>query len=127
MDATKEFYNTYPTRESFLETFPILYKYITTGKSVGDQIVRMNIVVVNIRNILGWKTEGMTFASKIVDVDADPNIHEIARIKDANPILVLLLKCVTSLIWDVMSIALDDQPSEKLETYKNNVFTIAEP
>ena len=110
-----------------METFPILYKYITTGKSVGDQIVRMNIVVVNIRNILGWKTEGMTFASKIVDVDADPNMHEIARIKNANPILILLLKCVTSLIWDVMSIALDDQPSEKLETYKNNVFTIAEP
>jgi hypothetical protein len=127
MDATKEFYNTYPTRESFLETFPILYKYITTGKSVGDQIVRMNIVVVNIRNILEWKTEGMTFSSKIVDVDADPNMHEIARIKDANPILILLLKCVTSLLWDVMSIALDDQPSEKLETYKNNVFTMAEP
>ena len=127
MDATKEFYNTYPTRESFLETFPILYKYITTGKSVGDQIVRMNIVVVNIRNILEWKTEGMTFASKIVDVDADPNMHELARIKDANPILVLLLKCVTSLICDIMSITLDDQSSEKMETYKNNVFTMSEP
>jgi hypothetical protein len=127
MNATQEFYNTYPTRESFLETFPILYKYVTTGKSAGDQIVRMNIVVVNIRNILEWKTEGMTFSSKIVDVDADPNMHEIARIKDENPVLILLLKCVTSLIWDIMSIILDDQSAEEMATYKNNVFTMAEP
>jgi hypothetical protein len=125
-----ELYNEFPTMDSFLDKFPILKNYITNTDSYGEQIVRLNIVIANIRNILGWKYDS-TFSRHITDVKTSKNMYELA-IRDANPLLELILKCMVHILWVITEDALcspifieDENVSINLGELKNKIYSYA--
>jgi len=96
-----EFYNKYSSMDSFLNEYPALKKYILECESTGNQLHRLNVVIVNIRNLLGWKVVNTTFQNYIIDIKNDENMHELAKINQSL-LLQLLLKCIVHILWLVM-------------------------
>lgn len=88
----------FPTMESFLDKFPILKNYIISTESYGEQIVRLNIVIANIRNILGW-TYDPVFSKRITDIKTSKNMHELAVFSNCESVLQIILKCVVHILW----------------------------
>ena len=80
----------FPSMDSFLDTFPKLKTYVLEVDNSGIAIIRLNIVIANIRNILGWSVT--SFKEKITDMHQHPNLSEIASVQDKKPVLVLILK-----------------------------------
>jgi hypothetical protein len=115
----------FPTMDSFLDTFPKLKNYIFDVDNSGTFIVRLNIVIANIRNILGWEIKSKTYKENVTDTSIDPNLDEIASVKHEKPILIL--KCMVHLIWLQMEDIVSDTSSpEEIELYKKNVYAQAE-
>jgi len=96
-----EFYNKYSSMDSFLNEYPALKKYILECESTGNQLHRLNVVIVNIRNLLGWKVVNINYQNYIMDIENDENMHELAKINQS-PLLQLLLKCIVYILWLVM-------------------------
>jgi hypothetical protein len=114
----------FPSMDSFLDTFPKLKTYVLEVDNSGIAIVRMNIVIANIRNILGWSVT--SFKEKITDMHQHPNLSEIASVKDKKPVLVLILKCMVHIIWLHMEDLLKDASPEEFQQYKKNIYAEAE-
>jgi hypothetical protein len=95
--------------ESFLDKFPCLKRYIFDTKSTGEQITRLNIIIANIRNALGWSVINPPYDDYIImDLQKDDNMYEFAG--DLSPaILKLLLKCMVYFLWEIMDIALSSE------------------
>ena len=89
----------FPTMESFLDKFPTLKTYIISTDSYGKQILRLNNVIANIRNMLGWSYDP-AFSNLITDVKTNKNMHELARF-NSGPVLELILQCVVHILWTV--------------------------
>jgi hypothetical protein len=96
--ALNEFYAKYPSMDSFLNEYPALKDYVLNCESTGIQLHRLNIVIVNIRNLLGWKVVNINYQNYIMDIE---NMHEIAKIK-TSLLLQFILKCMVHLLWLVM-------------------------
>ena len=117
----------FPSIGSFLDAFPKLKNYVLDVDNSGTSIVRLNIVIANIRNILGWEIKSKSFKEKITDTNIDPNLDEIASVKHEKPILILILKCMVHLIWLQMEDIISDTSSpEEIELYKKNIYAEAE-
>ena len=117
----------FPTMDSFLDTFPKLKNYIFDVDNSGAFIVRLNIVIANIRNILGWEIKSKTYKEKVTDTSIDPNLNELASVKHKKPILIFILKCMVHIIWLQMEDIVSDTSSpEEIELYKKNIYAEAE-
>jgi hypothetical protein len=114
----------FPSMDSFLDTFPKLKTYVLEVDNSGIAIIRLNIVIANIRNILGWSVT--SFKEKITDMHQHPNLSEIASVQDKKPVLVLILKCMVHIIWLHMEDLLKDASPEEFEQYKKNICAQAE-
>jgi len=99
--ALNEFYAKYPSMDSFLNEYPALKDYVLNCESTGKQLHRLNIVIVNIRNLLGWKVVNTTFQNHIMDITNHQNMHELAKINKSS-LLELILKCMVHILWLVM-------------------------
>jgi len=91
--------NKFSTIESFLDKFPTLKNYIINTESYGEQIIRLNIVIANIRHMLGWSCD-QVFSKYITDVKMNKNMHELA-VCNCDPLLEIILKCVVHILWIV--------------------------
>jgi hypothetical protein len=100
-NALDQFYNKYPSMDSFLNEYPTFKNYILNCESTSQQLHRLNIVIVNIRNVLGWKVLNTSFQDYIIDIKNNENMHELAKI-NADPLLQLILKCTVHILWLVM-------------------------
>jgi len=109
MSAIKKLETNFPTMESFLDKFPCLKRFIFDSKSTGEQITRLNIIIANIRNALGWSVINPPYGEYIImDLQKDDNMYEFAG--DVSPaILKLLLKCMVYFLWEIMDIALSSE------------------
>ena len=100
----EQLYERYPTMESFLKQYPIMTNYIYNCNSLGEQIRHLNIVIIGIRNMLGWKNENNVYTSDkdIVLIDLDtPLYNEINKYQN-KPVLKLLLKSVVQILCLIM-------------------------
>jgi len=110
--------NLYPTMDSFLNEFPHLKDYILECESAGEQITHLNIVIANIRHILGWPTINQPYNRYIVvDLQHHTNMHELSKVK-TNSILVILLKCMAYILWVVMDDAVHSETLIEDESIK---------
>ena len=96
----------FPTMDIFLDKFPILKNYILNTDSSGKQITRLNKVISTIRHMLGWKCDPI-FSKYITDAEHSKNIHELMVFNNSKPILELILKCMTHILWLVTEDALN--------------------
>jgi len=120
--------NKFSTIESFLDRFPTLKDYIINTESYGEQIVRLNIVIANIRHMLGWSCDPV-FSKYITDVKVNKNMHELA-VCNCDPLLELILKCVVHILWIVTEHAftspalIEGEDIEiDLDAFKKNIYS----
>lgn len=118
-----EFYSKYPSMDSFLNEYPVLKDYVLNCESTGKQLHRLNIVIVNIRNLLGWKVVNTTFQKHIMDITNHENMHELAKI-NASPLLQLILKCMVHILCLVMEDAFTSPIFIDGEMVKTDIDTI---
>jgi len=130
-NSLKELQDMFPTMDSFLDTLPVLKKYIYDCDSTGKQITRLNIVIVNIRHIIGWNNFNNVYESYIVDLANDQNMYEIMNYVDCKPLLKLLLKCMVEILWiiteDILKspMLLDDEPNTiNIDSVKKNIYSL---
>jgi hypothetical protein len=106
-----------------LDKFPALKEYVLNFDSYGEQIIRLNTVIANIRHMLGWNCDPI-FTKYIIDVEQSKNMHELSvynnRNRNSKSILEIILKCMTHILWLVTEDALSS-PSliEEEEIYIN--------
>jgi hypothetical protein len=131
-NSLKEMQSIIPTMDSFLDKFPILKNYIYNCDSTGKQITRLNILIVNIRHIIGWNNFNNVYESYIVDLAYNDNMYEITKFKDCKPVLKLLLKCIVEILWiiieDVLKspMLLEDEPNTiNIGSVKKNIYSLA--
>jgi hypothetical protein len=126
-NAIEKLNEIFPSIGSFLDAFPKLKSYVLDVDNSGTSIIHLNIVIANIRNILGWEIKSKSFKEKITDTSIDPNLDEIASVKHEKPILILILKGMVHLIWLQMEDIVSDTSSpEEIELYKKNIYALAE-
>ena len=116
----------YPTMESFLDEFPALKHHVMECNSTGEQITRLNIVIANLRHLLGWSAKNQPYGKFVFrDLEKDETVHELAGVKcNSDVVLKLLLKCMTRLLWMVMDSAMRSEPlfeDEKIEVDFENM------
>ena len=100
----EQLYEIYPTMESFLKQYPIMTDYICNCNSLGEQIRHLNIVIIGIRNMLGWKNENNVYTTDkdcmLISQDT-PLYNEINKYQN-KPVLKLLLKSVVQILSLIM-------------------------
>lgn len=121
----------FPTMDTFLDKFPTLKEYVLNYYSYGSQIIKLNKVIASIRHMLGWKSDPI-FSKYITDAEHSKNIHELMVFNNSKPILELILKCMTHILWLVTEDALscpslieDEVISVNLEAAKHNIYNYA--
>ena len=100
----EQLYAKFPTMESFLKQFPLMLDYIYNCNSLGDQVRRLNIVIIGIRNMLGWRNENNIYTTDkdiILIAEDTPLYNEINKYKN-KPVLKLLLKSVVQILCLIM-------------------------
>lgn len=122
--TSQEFVKRYPTMGDYLEEFPILTNYVTGSRISGTIIVRANIVIVNIRNILGWSTDKNTFKQHITDVTNSAELHELANIMNDESLLILMMKIMVEMIIEAMGCVFESMSPEEVTRVKNIIYAM---
>ena len=107
---------------SLIDEFPTLFNYIMNNENSANTINNANIVIVNIRNILGWKNENNPYARRVRNVADDQNMSELSTITDKDK-LVEILKYVVQIILVCMEEVFADLPKDKLERAVINIWS----
>ena len=82
IELVAEFKETYSSASSFLSEFPDMRNYVQSSRNSAEIIERANIVIVNARNILGWKSDNNSYNVNIKCIVDDPRMHELNNVKD---------------------------------------------
>jgi len=106
---------------SLIDEFPTLFNYIMNNDNNANMINSANIVIVNIRNILGWKNENNPYARRVRNVADDQNMSELSTITDKDK-LVDLLKYIVQIILVCMEDVFADFPKDKLQRAVTNIW-----
>jgi len=122
--TSQEFVRRYPTMGDYLKEFPVLTNYVTGSSISGTMIVRANIVIVNIRHILGWSTEKNTFKEHITDVTNSEQLHELANIMNDESLLILMMKIMVETIIECMGCVFEDMSPEEVTRVKNIIYAM---
>uniref|UniRef100_A0A6C0DU82 Uncharacterized protein n=1 Tax=viral metagenome TaxID=1070528 RepID=A0A6C0DU82_9ZZZZ len=99
----------FPTMESFMIQFPTLNDYINNSDSLGDQIRRLNIIIIGLRNMLGWSNDQNIYTRDkdvMIVQENTPIYNEINKFKNKN-VIKLLLKSVVQMLSSIMVETLD--------------------
>jgi len=106
---------------SLIDEFPTLFNYIMNNDKNANTINNANIVIVNIRNILGWKNENNPYARRVRNVADDQNMSELSTITDKDK-LVDLLKYIVQIILVCMEDVFADFPKDQLQRAVTNIW-----
>jgi hypothetical protein len=123
-----ELYNLVPSMEAFLDNcFPILTNYVINTDTYSEQIIRLNIVIANIRHMLGLNYDPV-FTKNITDVKTSKTMYELANSK-SNVLLKVVLKCMVHILWQVTEDTLmsppfieGEYPSVDVDEIKKRIF-----
>jgi len=124
--ALDRLYEVYPDMDTFLNEFPILKKHVLECKSTGEQVIRLNKVIVNIRGALGWEIKNETFEKYVVDMSTDENMAELSKF-DSPPLLILVLKCMVSLLNGALDVLNDLQKQEDIIVRQSAILAMGSP
>jgi|LauGreSBDMM110SN_4_FD.fasta_scaffold17954_2 hypothetical protein len=122
--TSQEFVRRYPTMGDYLKEFPVLTNYVTGSSISGTMIVRANIVIVNIRNILGWSTEKSTFKEHITDVTNSEQLYELSNIMNDESLLILMMKIMVETIIEAMGCVFENMSPEEVTRVKNIIYNM---
>ena len=111
---------------SIIEEFPILYNYVLSAESPGNMITNANIVIVNIRSILGWANENNPYSTRITDVKCDKNMSELATITDTNQLIQLIQTMVKVILFSMKDI-LQEMPEDRAKVAIENICKCIHP
>jgi hypothetical protein len=111
----------------FMEKFPKILNFIK-GRNYAEVIINANIVIVNVRNIIGWNNDGNTFKDHITDIKDHPYMCDLLRIinfkhiDDKKPLFIIMIQCMINVILGAMEPVLSDMTEEQRETTKNMII-----
>ena len=118
---------TYSSASSFLNEFPDMNYYVQSSRNSAEIIERANIVIVNARNILGWKSDNNSYNVNIKCIVDDPRMHELNNVKDNQKKLKLIIMCMVDYIMIVMEDTILKWVSkEKSEEIRDMIYKYAE-
>ena len=106
-----------------LDKFPRLKNYILNCKNIAERLVRLNLVIANVRSVIGWKNVSGEFKRYVIDMNTDEDLCELGRVKDF-PVQYIVLKSMVEILWYTLQALVEPGTSDYDET-KKYVYSMA--
>jgi len=106
-----------------LDKFPRLKNYILNCKNIAERLVRLNLVIANVRSVIGWKNVSGEFKRYVIDMNTDEDLCELGRVKDF-PVQYIVLKSMVEILWYTLQ-ALVEPGTSDYEDTKTYVYSMA--